>query len=144
MKMSLPRSGVLYTSELDDTGRRLALDLFDARVGAEPNPEGYALCVRHADQTARRTLSRLQLSGDSTKLVFELKRADGRVVKRGAVESPAVPANLRGLLAGVDPGGEVYAEVSAQLDWAIAARFVAESQRSGLRFRLVLIGTERP
>jgi hypothetical protein len=95
-------------------------------LSAEPNPEGYVLCVRRDVQTARRTLARLELSGDATKLVFELKRADGRVVKKGAVESPEVPANLRGLLAGADPGSEVYAEVSAQIDWAIAARFVAE------------------
>jgi hypothetical protein len=143
MKMSLPHSGVLYTSELDENGRRFALDLFEARLGTEPNPEGYVLCVRRDVQTTRRTLARLALSGDATKLVFELKRADGRVVKKGAVESPEVPANLRGLLAGADPGGEVYAEVSAQIDWPIAARFVAESQRSGLPIALVIVDAQQ-
>jgi TPR repeat protein len=142
MKMSLPRSGVLYASERDESGRRFALNLFEARVSAEPNPEGYVLCVRRDAQSAGIKRARLRLSADASKLGFELRRADGRVSKKGAVESPEVPTNLRGLLNGVDAGGEVVVEVSEGVDWAIAARFISEAQRSGLRIVHVLVDAD--
>lgn len=138
VRVYLPHTGALFSSDVDAAGVRLRLDASSGDLFASDRPEGLAGCVRKRDEKtiAGRPSVRFAKLGEGVGyvLIDEKGKLTGR-------PRPLAEGGLDALIARVG-NGPFDAEVAADADWRAVSTFVAEAEKRRSRVGVIVVRDE--